>query len=126
MPEETRPSTAPDIDWTVLAPLTAHVVFTQAIVAVVRVTVSYRTIELELPAVWLGLISAGFAALPIFVALQIGRYIDRGHDAHAAWIGSILMLLASAALWAWSDTGTYLLVFTILLGTGHMFLMASQ
>ena len=37
-----------------------------------------------------------------------------------------LMLLASAALWAWPDTGAYLLIFTILLGTGHMFLMASQ
>ena len=124
MLDESRP--APAIDWTVLAPLLVHVVVTHTVVGVVRVTVSYRTIELGLPPAWLGVISAGFALLPIFLALRIGRYIDRGHDAHAAWIGSILMLLASAALWAWPDTGTYLLVFTILLGTGHMFLMASQ
>ena len=38
-----------------MAPLVAHVVFTQTIVIVVRVTVSYRAIELELPAVWLGI-----------------------------------------------------------------------
>ena len=50
MPEETHPAAAPDIDWTILAPLIAHVVFTQAIVVVVRVTVSYRAIELEFTA----------------------------------------------------------------------------
>ena len=124
MADESCP--APDIDWTVLAPLIAHVVLTHAVVAVVRVTVSYRTIELGLPPAWLGVISAGFAVLPIFLALRIGRYIDRGHDAQAAWIGSALMMLASAATWAWSDTGAYLLIFTIVLGTAHMFLMASQ
>src|SRR5258705_22931 len=126
MPNESHSTSLPDIDWTVLAPLIAHVVFTHTTIGVVRVTVSYRTIELGLPPVWLGLIAAGFAVLPIFLALQIGRYIDRGHDAHAAWIGSALMLLASVALWAWSDSGAYLLIFTILLGTAHMFLVASQ
>src|SRR5215212_7174769 len=111
MDDETRPAVAGDVDWKLLAPLLAHVVITHMVVGVVRVTISYRTVELGLPPVWLGVISAGFALLPIFLALQIGRYIDRGHDAHAAWIGSILMLLASAALWAWPDTGTYLLIF---------------
>jgi hypothetical protein len=85
-----------------------------------------RTIELGLPVVWLGIISAGFAILPIFLALQIGRYIDRGHDAHAAWIGSTIILLACVALWAWPTSAVHLLVFTIALGTGHMFLMAAQ
>src|SRR5262245_21395723 len=110
MLEESRPTVAPDIDWTVLAPLIDHVVLTHTVIGVVRVTVSYRTIELGLPAICLGLISAGFAVLPIFMALQIGRYIDRGHDAHAAWIGSVLMLLASVALWAWPDSGASLLI----------------
>jgi predicted MFS family arabinose efflux permease len=99
---------------------------THVVVGVVRVTISYRTLELGLPVVWLGVISAGFAILPIFTAVRIGRYIDRGHDAHAAWIGSALMLVACVALWAWPGSGAALLMYTIVLGTGHMFLMAAQ
>ncbi len=124
MAEESRP--ARDVDWRLLGPLLAHVVFTHVVVGVVRVTISYRTLELGLPVVWLGVISAGFAILPIFTAVQLGRYIDRGHDAHAAWIGSALILAACVALWAWPGSAILLLVFTILLGTGHMFLMAAQ
>jgi predicted MFS family arabinose efflux permease len=126
MDDETRPEATSDVDWTLLTPLLAHVVITHVVVGVVRVTISYRTVELGLPVVWLGVISAGFAVLPIFLALQIGRFIDRGYDAHAVWIGSALILLASVALWAFPTSAVHLLVFTILLGTGHMFLMAAQ
>src|SRR5215813_12819876 len=101
MSDETRPGGSGDIDWRLLTPLLAHVFITQLMVVVVRVTVSYRTIELGLPVIWLGVISAGFAILPIFTAVRIGRYIDRGHDAHAAWIGSALILIGCVALWAW-------------------------
>jgi predicted MFS family arabinose efflux permease len=117
---------AGDVDWQLLAPLLAHVVITHVVVGILRVTMSYRTVELGLPAIWLGAIAAGFAILPIFMALRIGRYIDRGHDAHAAWIGSGLMLLAALGLWMWPLSAMHLFVFSMLLGTGHMFLMASQ
>src|SRR5215510_2774616 len=126
MTEQSRPAGRPDLDWTLLAPLLAHVIVTHAMVLVVRVTVSYRIIELGLPAVWLGIISASFAILPIFTAVRIGRYIDRGHDAHAAWIGSALTLVSAVALWAWPSSAMHLLAFTILLGSGHIFLMAAQ
>jgi predicted MFS family arabinose efflux permease len=126
MDDETRPAVAGDVDWKLLAPLLAHVIITHTVVGVVRVTISYRTVELGLPAIWLGVISAGFAILPIFLALKIGRYIDRGHDAHAAWIGSAIVLAACVALWAWPTSAALLLLFTIVLGTGHMFLMAAQ
>src|SRR5262249_45373916 len=126
MTEELRLAGRRDLDWTLLAPLLAHVMVTHVAVLVVRVTVSYRSIELGLPALWLGIISASFAIIPIFTALRIGRYIDRGHDAHAAWIGSALMLIAAVALWLWPNSAIHLLAFTILLGTGHMFLMAAQ
>ena len=126
MTEELRLAGRRDIDWALLAPLLAHVIVTHMAVLIVRVTVSYRTIELGLPPLWLGTISASFAIIPIFTALRIGRYIDRGHDAQAAWIGSVLMLAAAVALWLWSSSAIHLLAFTILLGTGHMFLMAAQ
>ncbi|MGH6767703.1 MAG: MFS transporter [Xanthobacteraceae bacterium] len=115
-----------DFDWTLLAPLFVHVIFTHVVIAVVRVATSYRTVELELPVVWLGMISAAFAILPIFMALKVGRFIDRGHDAHSAWIGGTMMLAASICLWLWPLSAMHLLFFTIILGTGHMFLMAAQ
>jgi predicted MFS family arabinose efflux permease len=126
MDDETRPAGVGDVDWPLLVRLLAHVVITHTVVGVVRVTISYRSVELGLPALWLGIISAGFAALPIVLALQIGRFIDRGHDAHAAWIGSVMVFAACAALWAWPTSALHLLAFTILLGTGHMYLMAAQ
>src|SRR5215471_9872256 len=126
MTEELRLADRRDIDWTLLAPLLAHIAVTHVAVMIVRVTVSYRSIELGLPALWLGIISASFAIIPIFTALRIGRYIDRGHDAQAAWIGSALMLVAAVGLWLWPSSAIHLLVFTTLLGTGHMFLMAAQ
>jgi MFS family permease len=120
------PPAKPDFDWTLATPLFANVILTQVVMAVVRVSTSYRTVELGLPVVWLGVISAAFAILPIFVALQVGRFIDRGHDAHAAWMGSTLLVASSVGLWLWPNTAWHLLGFTILFGTSHMLLMASQ
>src|SRR5215469_7954697 len=52
---------APDIDWRLLAPLLANSVIVQATIGILRVTTSYRTLELGLPVIWLGVISASFA-----------------------------------------------------------------
>ena len=46
-----------DFDWRLLAPLIAHVIFTHIVIAVVRVSTSYRSVELELNVVWLGAVS---------------------------------------------------------------------
>ena len=96
------------------------------VIGIIRVTTSYRTIELGLPVVWLGVISAGFALLPVFSAVSLGRFIDRGNDSQAAWIGAALVLLSAAGFWAWSGPRPLLLLFTVVLGFGHMFCMASH
>jgi MFS family permease len=119
-------SAVPDIDWRLLAPLLANAVMVHTVIGIIRVTTSYRTIELDLPIVWLGVISAGFALLPVFSAVALGRFIDRGNDSQAAWIGAALVLLSAAGFWAWSSSGLLLLVFTVVLGFGHMFCMASH
>jgi MFS family permease len=119
-------SAAPDIDWSLLAPLLANAVMVHTVIGIIRVTTSYRTIELDLPILWLGVISAGFALLPVFSAVALGRFIDRGNDSRAAWIGAALILLSAAGFWAWSRSGLHLLAFTIVLGFGHMFCMASH
>ena len=72
-----------------------NVIFTHVVIGVVRVATSYRSIELELNVAWLGVIAAAFAILPIFVALKLGQFIDRGYDAHSAWMGAIALFAAS-------------------------------
>jgi MFS family permease len=125
--EQTPGRTAvPDIDWRLLGPLLANSVMVHTVVGIIRVTTSYRTIELDLPVVWLGVISASFALLPVFSAVALGRFIDRGNDSQAAWIGAGLILISAAGFWVWSASALLLLAFTVLLGFGHLFCMASH
>ncbi len=114
------------VDWRLFAPLILHGVMVQTLTGMLRVTTSYRCLELELPVVWLGAISATFALLPVFLAVFVGRYIDRGHDAQATRIGSALMLAGAVGLRFFAPTAALVLAFTALLGIGHLYLMASH
>lgn len=114
-----------DFDFRLLVPLLISTMLIQMVTALVRVTTTYRAIELELSTIWLGVIAAIFAIFPIFLAVWIGRVIDRGHDAHTAWMGGALFLAACAGFAFW-PTAEALLAFTAVMGIGHLFLMASQ
>ena len=83
-----------DVDIPLLIPLLISTALVQVIVAVVRITTSYRVVEMELSIVWLGVIAAAFALLPIGLAVWVGRFIDRGHDALTLWIGSAFLAVA--------------------------------
>ena len=107
-------------------PLLLNVAIIQAVYAIVRVTTSYRAIELNLPVVWLGIISATFAILPIIFAVQVGRYLDRGKDAQAAWLGASLLVLACAGFRFAAGSLLTLLLMTALLGISDILIMASQ
>jgi MFS family permease len=128
MPDQpTSPSPASQgLDYRLHIPLLVHSLGIQTTITLVRVTTSYRVLELDLSAAWLGILSAAFALLPVFLGVFVGRFIDRGHDAHAAWIGNALLLIACAGL-ALSDASVVsLVVFTAVLGVGHIFLMAAH
>jgi MFS family permease len=115
-----------DIDYRLLIPFLAHVTLIQTLTLIIRITTSYRAIELGLPVLWLGIIATGFAIIPVFTALQVGRWIDRGNDARAAWLGSALVFTACIGFWAWPRSAIHLLGFSVLLGFGHMFCMAGH
>jgi MFS family permease len=115
-----------DIDYRLLVPFLAHVTLIQTLSLIIRITTSYRAIELGLPVLWLGIIATGFAFIPVFTALQVGRWIDRGNDARATWLGSALVFAACIGFWAWPRSAMYLLGFSVLLGFGHMFCMAGH
>ncbi len=129
-PQPAAPGTAGarggDIDYRLLVPLSFNVAIIQAAYAIVRVTTSYRAIELNLSVVWLGVISATFAILPIIFAVQIGRYLDRGKDAQTCRIGAALLVIACAGFRFAAGSLIGLLLLTALLGISHILIMASQ
>jgi MFS family permease len=115
-----------DIDYRLLVPFLVHVTLIQTLILIIRITTSYRAIELGLPVLWLGIIATGFAIIPVFTALRVGRWIDRGNDARAIWLGSALISIACIGFWAWPQSAMQLLGFSVLLGFGHMFCMAGH
>ena len=76
--------------------LLATAFFEQVTTSLVRVTTSYRALELGLSVVWLGIITAAFAILPLVFAVSVGRFIDRGNDVRTARIGGALQVAACA------------------------------
>ncbi len=124
-PTSGAPATS-DLNRPLFVALISHTVTVNAVVALARVTTSYRAIELDLSIVWIGVIASGFSLIPVFLAVTVGRFIDRGHDALSAWIGAALMLVACVGLWWAPTSATNLLLFSIVLGFGHLFCMASH
>jgi MFS family permease len=115
-----------DLNVRLFLALMAHTVTVNSVVALARITTSYRAIELDLSVFWIGLIAGGFSLLPIFAAVWVGRFIDRGHDYLSAWSGAVLMLFACAGLRLWPSSTLSLFSFSVLLGFGHMFCMAAH
>jgi predicted MFS family arabinose efflux permease len=114
-----------DIDPRLLIPLLVNSTAVQVAVLIVRVTASYRIVELDLPVIWLGIVSGAFALIPIGLAVWVGRFNDRGNDARANWIGSSLIVIACGGFVLWPQP-LPLIGFTVVLGIGHLFVIASQ
>jgi MFS family permease len=112
-------------DYGLLVPLLVNSLMMQTVVSIVRITTSYRAVELELSVIWLGVITAAFALLPIFVAVWVGRFVDRGHDAPAAWIGSALIIAGCVGFVLWPSAPGLFLATTVH-GVGHLFLVIAQ
>jgi len=108
-----------------LAPLMITAVLEQTVVTIVRVTTSYRAVELGLSVVWLGVITTAIAILPLLLAVKVGRYIDRGNETKTAVWGAGLLCLSCGGFAVWPSL-TGLLIFTALLGLGHLMLVISQ
>jgi MFS family permease len=116
---------ASDSDYRLLVPLLISTMLVQLITAMVRVTTSYRAVELDLSIVWLGLIAATFAICPILIAVRVGRHIDRGYDAQTTWLGAAIFAVACAGF-TFATSPVALLIASAVMGTGHIMLMASQ
>src|SRR5262245_8290189 len=125
MLQKPAPDATGDVDYRLLVPVLVNSTLIHTVVSILRVTTSYRAVELDLSIVWLGVISATYAIFPIFLAVWVGRFIDRGHDAVTSWIGAGLIAIVAARLAVFSSAAA-LLAFSAVLGTGQLFMMAAQ
>ncbi|MGI5289112.1 MFS transporter [Nonomuraea polychroma] len=108
------------------AVLLAHAAVTQVITFVLRPTMSYRAIELDVPAALLGLLGASFAIAPLLLALPAGHAADRYGERRLAVAGALLLTAASVAFLAIGHTVPGLLAAGVLLGTGHLGCVIAQ
>src|ERR1700674_2041599 len=97
----------------------------QAVITIARITTTYRAVELDLSVVWLGIITAVYAVLPIVIGVPIGRFIDRGYDAVTTWIGGGL-LVVGCAFFLLLPNLTGILIATAIMGTAHLLFVVSQ
>ena len=104
-----------------LVPMMATAFFELAVISIIRVTTSYRAIDLGLSATWIGFLTAAFAILPVMFALKVGRAIDRGNEVRMVWAGTGLLAAACAGMAFYNDIYP-LLFFTAVLGIGHLLL----
>ena len=115
-----------DYELRLLAPFLVHALLFQVVTGLTRVTTSYRAIELDVSYVWYGVINSGYAFLPIFMAILLGRYIDRGNDVRAVWAGSMFQLAANAGFWLWPGSPLALTLYSVIAGIGHLLTMAGH
>lgn len=90
-----------------------------AVLSGVRTLISYRALALGGDAATVGVITAAFAIIPLFVALPIGRHIDRGQGVAVLRVGAILTV-AAVMLAAWSPGLVVLALASMLLGFGQV------
>ncbi len=121
-----EPAKGSGYHWDLYGPFIAHVLVSQSIVGLTRIATSYRTLELGFSVEVLGIITGCFALLPIFLAVPLGRWLDRGKDAQALWIGSFLVLVACAGFWWHALTEATMIFYTLMQGVGYLFVMAGQ
>ncbi|HZR61471.1 MAG TPA: MFS transporter [Xanthobacteraceae bacterium] len=97
----------------------------QAVITVARVTTTYRALELDLSVVWIGVVTAAYAVLPIGIGIPMGRFIDRGYDAVTTWIGGGLLVVSCACFVLFPNL-IGIMVATSIMGTAHLLFVVSQ
>lgn len=109
-----------------VAVLLAHTVLAQLIVFVLRPTMSYRALELDIPAAWLGLLGASYALAPLVMAIPAGQATDRYGERAVAMAGAALTTASAAVLLLGGYHVTGLVAAGVLLGVGHLGCIVAQ
>lgn len=101
-------------------------VLLQTVVYALRPMVSYRALELGASTTELGYITASFAVISLFIAVSIGRWVDRWGEVQFLVAGAAVIALVSLSL-LWIENLWALAISQAILGVGHILaVVASQ
>jgi MFS family permease len=106
--------------------LLTHTFLVQTVTFVVRPTVSYRALELDVPAEWLGVLAASFTVAPLGFAVVAGRLTDRRGERLVLGLGAGLLLFGAAGLLAVGHSVAMLVTGSVLLGLGQLLSMIGE
>jgi MFS family permease len=109
-----------------MAVLLVHSALTQALTFVLRPTISYRALELDVSAAWLGALSASFALVPLVLAVPSGQAVDRYGERQVMLAGAGVVAASGLSFVFLGDSIQGLVLGSVLLGTGHLFLVVGQ
>ena len=104
----------------------SHAVLLQTVTFILRPMTSFRAIELGVPVVWLGALSACFAIVPLLVAIPSGRAIDRVGERPIMLAGGGLLIAASLAYIIGMDSLLGLAIASVILGTGQLLAVVGE
>jgi MFS family permease len=109
-----------------LLPFFLNTVLVQALTFVLRPTVIYGAIELDVAAQWLGALGASFALVPLVLAVPTGQAVDRFGERRVMLAGAGVTLSATVVFITFADTITGLLAGSVMLGVGHLLGVVGQ
>lgn len=110
----------------IVLPIMAAGLLVQSTIPLARILTTYAALDLGFGPQVVGLLSAAFAILPIFLTVLLGRVNDRGGAAASATAGSIAILAGCLALWLVPASLASLLIATTTLGIGQTLVLASM
>ncbi|MGC5172159.1 MFS transporter [Microbacterium sp. DT81.1] len=106
--------------------LLAHSALIQTIVFLVRPSMTYQAIALDVPIFALGALAATFALVPLALAVPAGGWVDRFGERLLMLVGSATVILATVVLLLAGTTLAGLIAGTALLGAGHLGCIVGQ
>ena len=106
--------------------LLLHSALTQVVTFVLRPTTAYRAIELDVPAAWLGVLTASFAVVPLVLAVPSGQATDRFGEQRVMLAGSVLVVASALVFLDGRGGAAGLVAGSVLLGTGHLLSVVGQ
>ncbi|MFC0582890.1 MFS transporter [Micrococcoides hystricis] len=125
-PQKTEP-TGPRTSWNWLWLLCLVALFNQVVMNMARPVTSYKLIALGFDEATIGLIAAAYATVPLFVALPLGRWIDRAGNIRVLVSAGMVIMAGGMALLGASEQLVFLALAFTTLGLGQLvFTIAGQ
>lgn len=106
--------------------LLLHSALTQIVTFALRPTSAYRAIELDVPAAWLGALTASFAVVPLLLAVPSGQATDRFGERRVMLVGAALIAASGAVFLSEWGGAVGVVLGSVVLGTGHLFSVVGQ